>query len=142
MKNIIIGLSLFIILLSSIACENAEKGKDELDTFFKEKGFDKSDELTREQFIDLTDYLLTKTTDKVESEKIGFRQFIPKHVQHVPETFKKDDINKYVKTETLSAIMHDFIDAKYPGKQGDEMKEQLRMMSEAQGKMNKKKEEI
>ena len=132
MKTFIFCLSFFIISLSTIYCQ----GNDELAQFFKEKGFDNTDELTREQFIDLTDYLLTKTTDNIESEKIGFRKFIPKYVQHVPERFPKDDISKYISTETLSKIMHDFIDEKYPGKEGLEMKAQLNAMTERQRKIN------
>merc|ERR1712166_1039136 len=90
-------------------------------------------ELTRDKFMDLLDFMLTKVTDPKESEKIGIRKFIPKHIAHVPEIFKKVDINIYMNTEVLSNIMHDFIDEKYPGKEGIEMKEQItRMKGEKQ----------
>ena len=114
MKKFILCLSLLLVLLSNFECNNPEE--HELAKFFTEKGFDDSDELTRDQFIDLIDYLLTKTVDPKQSAKLGFKKFIPKNCEHIPEKFKKDDINKYISEDILVNVMNDFIDSKYPGK--------------------------
>jgi hypothetical protein len=129
MNKKLLGHVILVILLSNIITLNVAND-DEMNKFFTKVGFDSKEDLERDDFIQLIDFLLTKATNAQDSIKYGMREFIPKHVQHIPEKFKRDDIVKYLNEDLLRNVMSDFIDSRFPKGDADKMKEQLFQISQ------------
>ncbi len=140
MKKIILSLSLLLILISLISNINSnlvsEDGK-ELLTFYEENGLNDTNELTKDQFIELVAFIMGKTIDPTNVFKSQLRLIVARHSGHVSSTFNKDEVAKYITQDFLLKISNDFIDFRFPGKQGEEMKEELNKMKE-----QKKNEEL
>jgi len=144
MKMIFIYLSLLLLIISNCTRISTDE-QLELAKYFKARGLENSLQITKDQFIDLIDYLMTKNLDPKESAKLGFRQFIPKHSDHVPDIIRKKNTGAYISEEYLMKIMNDYIENKFPGKQGEEMKQKLKELKENEMKkqnQNQKKNDL
>ena len=140
----ILSIYIFLIFISNFSCINInEKLKENvteieehghythddenhghvLAKYLEDRGI--TDEMTREQFIDVVEFFLTKTLPQGQDSH-ALRKHIPQHINHVPEKFSKDEIEKFISHDLLVSVMESHMISQHPPEYEEEIRNHIK----------------